>query len=86
MGKKPEQWKLDFIKRHPLPIFTHNMGVYFANDQPVAQTPSMGFTCIPPKPIPLNEVPEYVIGAYCALNGIMYGNFCMVYEYRYRKA
>ena len=80
------KWKIEFKEKCPLPTFTHDMGMYFANDQPIAQTPSMGFTCISPRPIPLDEVPEYVIGAYCALNGIMFGSFCMVHEYRYQKA
>ena len=76
-----EQWKLDFIKKHPLPTFTHVQGTYCADGKPVMRTPSMGPTVCIPEEIPLNRVPENVIGAYCALNNLMYGNFCMVYEY-----
>ena len=76
-----EQWKLDFIKKHPLPTFTHVQGTYCADGKPVMRTPSMGPTVCIPEEIPLNRVPENVIGAYCALNNLMYDNFCMVYEH-----
>lgn len=76
-----EQWKLDFKTNHPLPVFTHGQGMYYANGKPIMKTPGMGPTICAPESIPLKEMPEHVIGGYCALNNLIYGSFCMVYEY-----
>ena len=81
-GGNMDKWKKKFKKAFPLPTFTYSMGFYFADRKPFMRTQTVGLTTHVLNPIALNDLPEYVVGGWCALNNICYNDFCMVYQYK----
>ena len=76
-------WRVDYRKKHPRPRFTHYMGCWWADMKPIMQTTSMGKSFPMHPETALDAVPEYVVGAYCGINGLCYGNFMMAHSPRH---
>jgi hypothetical protein len=76
-------WRVEYRKKHPLPKFTHDHGCWFADMVPIMRTTSMGKSFPMHRESPLDEVPEYVVGAYCGINRLCYGNFMMAHSPKY---
>ena len=79
------QWQIDYRKANPLPVFTHWGGWWMADGKPIMQTQSMGKTFPLNNETPLEEVPEYVVGAYCGINRLCWGNFMMCHAHYKRR-
>jgi hypothetical protein len=76
-------WRVGYRKRHPLPKFTHYMGCWWADMVPIMQTTSMGQSFPIHPETPLDEVPDYVVGAYCGINRLRWGTFMMAHSQKH---
>lgn len=72
-------FKAAFREKHPMPIFSHWMGYWRANDRPILRTQNMGKTTSFP-PILWEDLPDTVKGAYCAIEGVSVGDFEMAHR------
>jgi hypothetical protein len=81
--RSASNWRVEYRKKHPLPKFTHDHGCWFADMVPIMRTTSVGKSFPMHRESPLDEVPEYVVGAYCGINRLCYGNFMTAHSPKY---
>ena len=68
-------WRAEYRKANPLPRFTHDDGIWYANGQPIIDSTGMGKTRLGNHDVPLAQVPDHVTGAYCGINRLCWGAF-----------
>jgi hypothetical protein len=73
-------WRAEYREKHPLPKFTHWMGMWWADGSPIMESQSMGKTLPIHREFPIEDVPDHVVGAYCGINRLCWGNFVMAHD------
>lgn len=78
-AKRSKNWKAEYREKHPMPIFRHANGLWWAAAQPLLRTQSMGPSTGSPA-IPWFDLTDSVKGAYCGINGLCLGDFEMAHR------